>query len=417
MSIEIIATGIFIFAVGFLFGILVSWPKISSLKTTIELITNSANEKTAFMGIAEEKFRETFAALSASALTKNNENFLHLAKTSLENYQTQAKGDLEKRQKAVEVLVKPINEQLKELKEHNENLDKARNSAYIGLLEQVKGLSVSQEKLQKETGKLVTALRAPQTRGQWGEIQLRRVVEMAGMVEYCDFVRQQSVLTDQGILRPDLIVNLPAGKQIVVDAKAPMSAFLEAIEATDDKSRITHLQNHAEQIRQHMKKLSQKAYWEQFPSAPEFVVMFLPGESFFSAALEQDSTLIELGVGQQIILATPTTLIATLRAVAYGWRQERITESAEKISKLGTDLYDRLAVMTDHFGKVGTNLDRATKAYNDTIGSLERSVLSAARKFPELGVASKRKLAELEPGESTSREIQAKELLIDHNKG
>ncbi|MEE8555607.1 MAG: DNA recombination protein RmuC [bacterium] len=361
----------------------------------------------------QAQLREAFQALSAGALERNNEQFLQLAKTSFETLQAQAKGDLELRNKAVEGLVTPLKESLDKLQQHNQALERARHEAYGGLNQQVKNLMTAQEKLNTETGKLVTALRAPQGRGRWGEMQLRRVVEMAGMLDHVDFMEQQSVSTEEGRLQPDLIVNLPGGKQVVVDAKTPLLAYLEAVEAEDEELRTAKLREHAAQVKTHVKKLSAKAYWEQFPSAPEFVVMFLPGESFFSAALEQDPELIELGAQQRVILATPTTLIALLRAVAYGWRQERITENAERISELGRSLYERLAIMTEHFQKVGGSLQRATKAYNDTIGTLERNVLSAGRRFTELGVASKRELEVLEPVEGSVREIQAKELLAE----
>jgi len=361
----------------------------------------------------QAQLREAFQALSAGALERNNEQFLQLAKTSFETLQAQAKGDLELRNKAVEGLVTPLKESLDKLQQHNRELERARHQAYGGLTEQVKNLMAAQEKLNTETGKLVTALRAPQGRGRWGEMQLRRVVEMAGMLDHVDFREQQSVSTEEGRLQPDLIVNLPGGKQVVVDAKTPLLAYLEAVEAEDEELRTAKLREHAAQVKTHVKKLSAKAYWEQFPSAPEFVVMFLPGESFFSAALEQDPELIELGAQQRVILATPTTLIALLRAVAYGWRQERITENAERISELGRSLYERLAIMTEHFQKVGGSLQRATKAYNDTIGTLERNVLSAGRRFTELGVVSKRELQVLEPVEGSVREIQAKELLAE----
>lgn len=397
-------------AIGLLLGYLLSRGRIARLATTLEMERRAAREKAGLLENAEQQLREAFRALSADALQHNNKHFLELAKATLEQHQNAARGDLEQRQKAVEGLVKPVQEQLEKLQRHNTELDKARHSAYVGLTEQVKGLLTTHDELRKQTDRLVTALRAPQVRGRWGEIQLQRVVEMAGMIEYCDFAQQPSVGGEEGRLQPDLIVNLPGGKQVVVDAKAPLQAYLEAVEATEEDARGERLRQHAAQISAHLKRLSGKAYWGQFPAAPEFVVMFLPGESFFSAALEQDPALIDQGVAQRVILATPTTLIALLRAVAYGWRQERIAENAEHISRLGRDVYERLAVMTEHFGKVGTHLERATKSYNDTIGSLERNVLAAARRFPELGVPSKRELGVPEPSESTVRRIQAREL-------
>jgi len=384
--------------------------QLARLETTLEHERRAAEDKLRLLHSAEEMLRDAFRSLSATALAQNNENFLQLAKSTLETFQAQAKGDLELRQKSVEGLVKPIQEQLGKLQAHNLELERARNQAYGTLGEQVKSLVATQEKLQLETGRLVTALRAPQVRGRWGEIQLRRVVELAGMIEHCDFVQQESVATEDGRLQPDLVVKLPGGKQVVVDAKAPLMAYLEAMEAQDGEQRTRKLRDHAALVLSHLRKLGAKAYWEQFPDAPEFVVMFLPGESFFSAALEADPALIEQGVAQKVILATPTTLIALLRAVAYGWRQEKIAESAAEVSKIGGELYERLAVLTDHFGKVGTNIERAAKSYNDAVGSLERNVLSSARKLAELGVTTKRELAMLDPLEASVREIQAKEL-------
>ena len=398
------------FAMGYLVAKSRGMAQVARLETTLDLERKTGEEKLGVIREAEEKLREAFKALSATALENNNQNFLLLAKATLEKFQTQATGDLEKREKAVEALVKPMQENLAKFQTQVEEMEKNRLTAYTGLHEHVKLLAQGNVKLQEETGRLVTALRTPTVRGRWGEMTLRRVVEIAEMVPHCDFVEQASVAGDDGLLRPDMVVKLPGGKSVVVDAKAPMMAYLQAVEEKDEEKKNALLADHARQMKDHITKLSAKSYWTQFEAAPEFVIMFLPGEAFYSSALEQDPALIELGVQQRVILATPTTLIALLHAVAYGWRQERIAESAEEISKLGADLYERLAVMTEHFTKLGTHLERATKSYNDTIGSLERNVLSAARRFPELGVPSKRMLPELEPAVSSVREIQAKEL-------
>jgi DNA recombination protein RmuC len=263
--------------------------------------------------------------------------------------------------------------------------------------------------LHKETGRLVTALRTPNVRGRWGEMQLRRVVEIADMLPYCDFTEQTTVVSDDGRLRPDLIIKLPGGKSVVVDAKAPLQAFLEAVEAEEEEQRNEKMKHHVRQIRDHIAKLSAKGYWEQFDSAPDFVVMFLPGESFFSAALEQDPGLIEHGWEKKVLLATPTTLIALLRAVAYGWRQERVAESAEAVSALGRELYGRLRVMAEHFAKVGRGLDGAVDAFNKTVGSFETRVLSSARRFTELGSGGSQDLPEIAMVEKAARQIEPPE--------
>jgi DNA recombination protein RmuC len=375
------------------------------LETTVALERKANEEKIALLSQMTEELRESFQALSADALKSNNQAFLHLAQSTLEKFQTEAKGDLELRQQAVENLVAPIGESLKKVDDQIRQMESTRDQAYGTLTNQVRSLITTQEKLQSETGNLVRALRTPTVRGQWGEIQLRRVVEIAGMLPYCDFVEQETVHTSTGRLRPDMIVKLPGGKNIVIDVKTPLQAYLEAAEATDDEVRRQKLQDHARQVRTHMSQLSSKLYQEQFEPTPEFVVMFLPGEAFFSAALEQDSGLIERGVAQKVIPASPTTLIALLKAVAYGWNQEKLARNAQEISILGKELYERLRNLGGHVKNVGRELDSAVEAYNKAVGSLESRVMVSARRFAELGAPVAEEIAELTPIEKTTRNL------------
>lgn len=375
------------------------------LETTVALERKANEDKLAILNQMTQELRESFQALSAEALKSNNQAFLQLANATLEKFQNTAKGDLELRQQAVENLVAPIGESLKKVDEQIREMESIRDRAYGDLTAQVRSLIVTQEKLQSETGNLVRALRTPHVRGRWGEIQLRRVVEIAGMLPYCDFVEQETVTTSAGRLRPDLIVKLPGGKNVVVDAKTPLLAYLDAMETTDDEVRRQKLTEHTAQVRSHMEKLSSKAYQEQFEPTPEFVVMFLPGETFFSAALEQEPGLIERGVAQKVIPASPTTLIALLKAVAYGWNQEKLARNAKEISVLGKELHDRLRLLGAHVEGVGKGLDRAVESYNKAVGSLESRVMVSARKFVELGAPVTDEIAMLEPIETTTRNL------------
>jgi DNA recombination protein RmuC len=370
---------------------------------------NSAREAELLARIedARRNLPDAFKALSADALARNNEAFLALAGATLAKTQETARGELQLRQQAIAELVAPMRESLEKVDHKIQELEKARAGAYAGLTEQVRGLIETQSQLRGETGKLVTALRSPSARGRWGEIQLQRVVEMAGMVEYCDFTLQTTLSGEEGRLRPDLLVNLPGGKTIVVDAKTPLDAYLQAVEAVDETTRTARLADHARQVRAQMTALGRKSYWEQFNHTPEFAVLFLPGECFFSAALEADPALIETGVSQNIILATPTTLIALLRAVAYGWRQEKLAQNAVEISALGKELFERLSQMGKHFSGVGASLGSAVDAYNKTIGTLESRVMVSARRFASLNAVSAD--AEIAPLEPVAKALRAQQ--------
>ena len=370
-----------------------------------EMLQRLAEEKK-LLEEAETRLTDTFKALSGEALKSNNEEFLKLVKATV---LAEAKTDLDQRKEAISNLVKPLDEKLKQYEEHVRNLEVSRQKAYTQLEEQLKSMTVTQQALQKETGNLVTALRTPQVRGRWGEMTLRRAAELAGMSEHCDFTEQVSIDTEDGRLRPDLIVHLPAGREIVVDAKVPLDAYLRAIEAETDELRQKALNDHARQVRDHMKNLGNKAYWKQFEQAPEFVVLFIPGENFFSAAVDRDRTLIEDGMAMQVIVATPTTLVALLRAVAFGWLQEQLAKNAQEISNLGKQMFERMQVLATHLSDIGRGLEKACTSYNKAVGSMESRVFPSARKFADLGVGSGSEIPLIEPVETTLREVNLPE--------
>ena len=361
---------------------------------------------------AEAALKDTFRSLAAETLRSNNQQFLELAKTQLEAAQAAARTDLEKRQLGIQELVKPVRESLEKVDTRIQELERQRVGAYASITKELEGLKESQNLLRVETGNLARALRAPAVRGRWGELQLRRVVEMAGMLSHVDFIEQESASSESGVLRPDLKVRLPGGRTVIVDAKAPLTAYLDSLETQEDAARQSLLADHARQLRDHVKKLSLKQYWDQFDETPDFVVMFIPGEVFYSAALQADPALIEDAVGQRVILATPTTLIALLRTVAYGWRQEALAKNARDIALLGKELYERIGTLAGHWDSVGTGLKRAIDSYNRATASLDSRVIVAARRFRELNVGvEKEEITSPPPVEALPREAQAEEFL------
>jgi DNA recombination protein RmuC len=382
----------------------------ASVDATLASEREVNKEKLQLLSAARTELENSFRALANSALESNNANFLDLARTTLEKYQSQAKGELDAREKAVEALIKPVAESLKQVDEQVRELEKTRAQAYGTLTSQVASLLDTQKALQAETGNLVKALREPQARGRWGELQLRRVIEIAGMLDYCDFEEQMSVTNpnDDRRYRPDCVVKLPGGKNIVIDCKVPLTSYLAALEAEDSTTRTVWLTDHARQLKQHIDNLAGKAYWAQFQPTPEFVVLFLPGEVFFRAALDGDAELIEYGVSQRVIVASPTTLIALLKAVAYGWNQKNLAEGAQKISEAGKLLYERLCVMTRHFEDVGGRLGAAVDSYNRAVGSMQRSVFPVARKFAELDKSlAAEDLEDVQQVEKSTRQLDA----------
>ena len=353
---------------------------------------------------AQVKLREAFQALAGEALKASSDQFIELAKSKFDSLQKEAEGDLEHRKLAIQAMVDPLETALKDLRTEVSRVESARQEAYGSLRSEVQLLATTSKELREETGSLVSSLKQPQVKGKWGELTLRRAVELAGMSPHCDFEEQQSVDTEQGRLRPDLIVHLPGGTQIVVDAKVPLHAALKVVSARSDVEYREAVLQHAALVRNHINALSGKEYWKQFEPTPEFVVLFVPGESFFSAALEQDRALIEDAIEKRVVLASPTTLIALLRAIAYGWKQQLVAENAERIKDLGKELYDRVVKFAEHLSEIAKGLERASKAYNNAVASFDSRLIPSARKFREMGVGSE-EVPELEPIETFPRPL------------
>ena len=383
--------------IGMLLGIFVMWI-IGRMRQQRTL-----DEREMAFELANAKLTETFAELSNRSLQANSDTFLKLAEQNLNTQQEKAKRELSEREKAVESMVKPIRDALESSQKQIADLEKSRSEAYGGIKSQLEEMQLNQKSLRQETQNLVNALRRPEVRGRWGEITLRRLVEIAGMVEHCDFAEQVHIETDGQIIRPDMVVRMPDHRELVVDVKTPLDAYLSSIEAKDDVQRQLNLKRHAKNVRAHIRMLASKAYWNQFDESPEFVILFIPGDQFLSAALNEEPDLIEYALTQQIILATPTSFVALLKAVAYGWRQLALADNAKEIRILAEDLYARLATYVSHMNKVGRQLASSVENYNKAVGSLERSVLPGARKFVELGVHPKKEVEKLDSIEAVPR--------------
>ena len=386
-------------ALGWFIAHLRTQKRVTELATTLELERKAAQEK--LTGL-----EQTFAALSSHALKENNQAFLQLAQESLKQFHVQAKGDLDLKEKAVENLIKPVREALEKAEQQIRLMENERKQAYGSLTKHLETMTQTQQLLQGETRNLVQALRRPEVRGQWGELTLKRMAELDGMVEYCDFYEQEQTNTEDGRLRPDMIVRMSGGREIVVDVKTPLDAYLSAVEASDDETRRKHLEHHARKVRERVRELSSKAYWTQFKHAPDFVILFIPGDQFLGAALDIDRGLLEDALKQKVILTTPTSFVALLRAVAYGWRQESLAENAEHIRDVGEELYGRLTTFSEHLLKLGRSLNNTVVDYNKTVGSFEAKLLPGARKFSEMGVGGDKALEEPERIDKAVRDVQ-----------
>lgn len=397
------------FVVGFLIGELRRLRLRAALdlkEQALEAAGDSATDREQALALATERLNAVFGKLANEQLKSHSETFLRLARESLAVHHERAQHELTAREKAIEQLLAPVREALQRTEKQMHEIEKGRLEAQGSLAAQLEAVTETQRALGAETRNLVNALRRPEVRGQWGEITLRRLVELAGMVEHCDFVTQSQHATPDGAIRPDMIVNLPEGRRLIVDVKTPLDAYLEATHAADDTARQAALVRHAAIVAERVRDLASKAYWAQFETSPEFVILFIPGDQFLSAALEQRPALLDDALRQQVILATPTSFVALLKAVAYGWQQSRLAESASEVRRLAVQLHDRLGSFVGHLSQLGKELSDSVAAYNRAVGSLERSVLPGARRFTELGVKPRERLAELKAIETTPREPQ-----------
>ncbi len=401
--------------VGFLLGQLRALKRSETLRAELEAARaqleaerRAQSERSGALAQAEQRLRESFDSLAAQALKNNNELFLAVARETLGREQTLAQSGLKERETAIAQLIQPLRSALEKTEEHVQSLERERREAYTALRTQIESLASGQSQLQRETRNLVTALRRPEVRGRWGEVTLRRLVELAGLSEHCDFTEQAHLEGPDGALRPDLVVHMPESRDLVIDVKTPLDAYLEALEAASDEARQSALRRHAQQLEARIRQLASKAYWAQFEHSPQFAVLFLPGDQFLAAALAERPDLIEAALRQNIIIATPSTLMALLKTVAYGWRQSAMADNAALIRGLGQELHRRLGSFISHLQRMGQRLDAAVDAYNSAVGSLERQVLPQARRFSELGVPAEAPLAELEPLEQPVRSLSAR---------
>ncbi len=383
--------------------------ELAILKSQVKTEEQLERERQESLKLAVERVTSTFDAVAGQSLRSNSEMFLQLAREHLSQHQQKALSSLGEKEKAIETMLQPIRDALTKTEQQMARIEKERAETFGSMKTSLESVALAQQALQRETRTLVNALRRPEVRGQWGEMTLRRLAELAGMVEHCDFKEQVHIRTEEGSLRPDMIVHMPDGRDLVVDVKTPLDAYLEAVEATTDEARTIALRRHAQQLSERVRQLGAKSYWSQFEKSPDFVILFIPGDQFLSAALAETPTLLEDAIRQDVIIATPSSFVALLKAVAYGWRQMALAQNAETIRTLAEDLYKRLAVFATHLTKMGRNLGTTVDAFNSAVGSLERQVLPGARKFTELGVRSDRQIDQIEPIDRLAREPQIKE--------